>query len=288
MFIYQILLFTILISCNDFNHMLYQNWKKRTLAREPKVEDIDIWKDELAMEEEEILQLEKKIYKMVHKTRKAGSVAWKIAKTYANIGNYEMGIHYYNQALKDKINSEKPNVEVHFFESSIPYFEKALKYKPINDQILFETGLAYANAAKDMGWEKIRTQASIKIFEALLKRDPSDTRYPFELALLYFYPSIYLSDFDRINSRNFDRTKNIEKSFELLNQILEKEPNNIPTYFAKANFLYRLGEEQEALQIYFQIKKILERLKKEGIIQGDLEKYPSYINTLKNIQKIQK
>ena len=288
MFIFYIIIFLFFFnSCDNFDNMLSENWQKRTIARKPSVENLERWKDELAMEEEEILQLEKKIYTMVHKTRKAGSVAWKIAKAYTRVGDFDMGIKYYNKALKDKIENNQ-NTEVHFFESSIPYYEKALKYKPINQDLLFETGIAYANSAKDRGWERERTKASIDIFQGLLKKDKDDTRYPFQLALIYFDSSVYYSIFDKANDININYQKNIDRAFALLDAILQKEPNNIPTHFAKANFLYRIGRNQEALNQYFQIKSTLERLKKSGVIKGNLEKNTSYINVIKNINQIQK
>ncbi|AOP35299.1 hypothetical protein A0128_16485 [Leptospira tipperaryensis] len=269
------------VSCERSKNFGFQNRGDRP----PSVEDLEAWKERLALNEAEIIELEKKISAMVQKTRSAGALSWKIAQGYMKIGDYDMGVKYYNRALKENNEGKKVEIvgaELHFFEPAIPFFEKALLLKPIDQQLLFETALAYANASKDRGWETARRQIAIDLFTHLAIQDPRDSRFPFQLALIYFDSSMPDSSWEGVSAGFHDQ----DKALRILDDILKKEFRNVPARFAKANFLYRLGKTDDAKEEYLKIKKTIEELNDAGLVREGLNKNDSYQNVLQNLKKI--
>ncbi len=286
----QLLLISFLLiplwSCDKLTEWGKKNARSKLLAPDPDTKDIEKWKEMFQMEEAEVRELESKIRKMVQKSSQAGGLSWKIARAYMKVANYELGSRYYTQALKEN-NDEKVEVigaEVHFFESAIPYFEKANLYRKADEDLLFETGLAYANASRDRGWDRERRQIALSIFKNLTRLNLEDTRYPYQIALIYFDSSMNDGKIEGIDPEGYNDQN---RALRILDDILKKEPRSVPVKFAKANFLYRLGRAKESESEYASIKNLLEDLKKKGIITEDLNQNQSYKNVLKNLEKIQ-
>ncbi|EPG64310.1 tetratricopeptide repeat protein [Leptospira wolffii] len=256
------------------------------IAKPPTVEDLEAWKRRLDMDESEIVELEKKIREMAAKTRSAGALSWKIAQGYMKIGDYDLAAKYYNNAIQAEVSGKKSEVvgaDVHFFESALPYFDKALLLAPVDQQLLFETGLAYANASKDRGWEPKRRQTAVEIFQSLTRQDPRDSRFPYQLALIYFDSSMNDSSWEGLHAGFQDQ----DKAFSLLDSVLKKEPRNVPVLFAKANFLYRSGKTDLAKEEYLRLKTTIEGLKTDGFIKEDLNENESYKNVINNLKKME-
>ncbi len=280
-----ILLFPI-VNCDKLTEWGKKNARSKLLAPDPDTKELEKWKEKLQMDEAEIRELDVKIRKMVQKSGLAGSLSWKIARAYMKVANYELGSRYYTQALKEN-NNEKVEIigaEVHFFESAIPYFEKANLYRKADEDLLFETGLAFANASRDRGWDKERRQIALNIFKSLTRLNPDDTRYPYQIALIYFDSSMNDGKIDGIEPEGYNDQN---KALRIIDDILKKEPRSVPVKFAKANFFYRLGKTEEAKTEYIAIKELLEDFKKKGIITEELKENQSYKNVQKNLEKIQ-
>lgn len=280
--LYTVFLLLFLIDCKNLSKFSSSS----KIAKPPTVEDLESWKRRLDMDESEILELEKKIREMAAKTRSAGALSWKIAQGYMKIGDYDLATKYYNQAIKEEADGKKSEIvgaDVHFFESALPYFDKALLLAPVDQQLLFETGLAYANASKDRGWEPKRRQIAIEVFQSLTRQDPRDSRFPYQLALIYFDSSMADSSWEGIQAGFHDQ----DKAFLLLNSILKKEPRNVPVLFAKANFSFRAGNSDLAKEEYLHLKSTIEGLKKDGFIKEELEENESYKNVMNNLKKIE-
>lgn len=269
-----------------------QNRAKERMSGNVDEKEIEIWKEKLGLQEAEIRALDEKIKEMVSKTKQAGSLSWRIAKAYLKVGNSEISTEYYQKAIDDQIHGvyepSQSRPELHKFESAIPFFENALKNRTVDEDLLFETGLAYANASRDRGWDKERRSIAIQIFKGLMRRNPEDLRYPYELALIYFDSSVN----DGIVEGTSDGYNDTQKAFQLLNYILERQEkenlfvDSVSTRFALANFHYRLGNVSEAVMHYKKIKSLLENFAEAGKIKN-LAKNPSYINVTRNLQKIQ-
>lgn len=260
----------------------------------PKVNqrELESWKEKLALEEAEIKALDEKIKLMVVKTKTAGALHWKIAKSYMNAGNFEVSSEYYQRAIDDQTKGvtdpSNSRPEIHRFESAIPFFEGALKSREVEEELLFETGLAYGNASRDRGWDRERRTIAVNMFRGLMRRNPEDLRYPYQLALIYFDSSINDGLVEGVNEGYND----IPKAYRLLEYVLGKQESqnlladSVPTRFAIANFLYRQGKVDEAQTHYQRIKTILERFNEEGKIK-DLKKNPSYLNVIRNLETIE-
>lgn len=290
----QFLMISLILSFSFCEKL--EEWGQRRarerLGGQVDEKEIEIWKEKLGLQEAEIHALDEKIKEMVSKTKQAGALSWKIAKAYLKVGNSEISTEYYQRAIDDQLHGvyepAQSRPEIHKFESALPFFETALKNRTVDEELLFETGLAYANASRDRGWDRERRKIAINIFKGLMRRNPDDLRYPYELALIYFDSSIN----DGLVEGVSEGYNDIPKAFNLLNYILERQErenllaDSISTRFALANFHYRLGNVAEATSHYKKIKSLLEGFADAGKIKN-LSKNPSYINVTRNLEKIQ-
>lgn len=286
----KIIIFLFLLNLSHCEKL--KEWgRQNTLDKmNPKVnsnKEIQEWTERLALTEAELVELDNQIKKMVKKTRDAGSLSWRIAKAYMKVGNYELGSRYYTQAVKQNAEGKKEtSLDSKPFDTTTAFLDKALIYKGIDEELLFETGLAYANSSKDRGWEKQRREIAVEIFQQLMKINSKDNRYPYQLALIYFDSSISSMALEGVDPSLVKRDTDI--ALKLIDLVVQKEPANIPAKFARANFYYRVGNIRVALDEYNSIKRQLEDLKKRGVIKESLDKNPSYKNVMKNIEVIEK
>jgi hypothetical protein len=270
-----------LVSCEVWEKLTKSRWDKKNVIQAPADSELVNWSEKLALEEAEIEEMDQKIRKLVQKSNQAGALAWKIARGYMRSGSFEMGSKYYSEAIVEDL--KKQNFEIHNFESALPYFEKAMAMGKLDKQLLFESALAFANASKDMGWEPERRKRAISLFKQLSRIDPKDTRFPFQLALIYFDSSLKGEAWSGKMNAGYDE---VGDAFLLLEQILKLEPFNIPARFARANFLYQIGKVDIAESDYIRIKGMLEEMKDKGAIKEPLGENVSYQNVLKNLEKL--
>lgn len=277
----------LFVRCDKMDEIAKKNWeKKHDQMHNADSKDVDRWKETLAVNEAELKALDKSIREMVGRTAQSGALSWRIAQAYMKASNYEMGARYYQRALEEATESERMNSSsggrIAFWDSALPYFDKSLLYRKVDKELLFEMGLAYANASKDMGWEPVRRSRAVDIFIALTRYDVKDSRFPYQLALIYFDSSISSGTWAIQEGYN-----DINKALNLLDEIILVEPENIPTRFAKANFLYRMGRTRDAYSEYNRIKSTIEDLDRRGKVEGGLDNNSSYKNVLRNLDKIQ-
>lgn len=281
-----------LTQCEKLDEFGQKRMKERLGGPKVDEREIEIWKEKLGLEEAEIRELDEKIKQMIVKTKKAGALHWKIAKSYLKAGSYEISSEYYQKAVDDQTKNvtdpSNSRPEIHKFESAIPFFEGALRNREIDEELLFETGLAYGNASRDRGWDKERRAIAVNIFRGLMRRNPEDLRYPYELALIYFDSSINDGLVEGVSEGYNDTTK----ALKLMQYILEKQESSqmiaesVSTRFALGNFNYRIGKIAEAEDHYKRIKQILERFSEEGKIKN-ISKNSSYINVMRNLENIE-
>lgn len=291
--IFGILLITHLLGCEKMDEMAKKNWeKKHNRMHSADSKEVERWKESLAINEAELKALDKSIQNMVGRTAQTGALSWKIAQAYMKASNFEMGARYYQRAADElagrdaSYGSDRSNRSeggrMAFWDSSLPYFEKSTVYRKIDKELLFEMGLAYANASRDMGWEPERRKRAVDIFINLSRLDNKDTRFPFQLALIYFDSSVSSGSW-----AIQEGYRQMDQAFVLLDEILKLEPENVPTRFAKANFLYQLGKNREAYNEYGRIKSIIEDMDKRGELRDRLRNNRSYQNVLRNLQAIE-
>lgn len=270
--------------CDYLKSLTESRYRKRIGGEPASEKDIVNWKEKLALEEAEIEEMEKRIRKMVQKSNQSAALSWKIARAYMRAGSADLGARYYDEALAESIpNAKQGGFEIHSYESALPYFDKAIQSGKLDKQLLYEAAVAYANASKDMGWESTRRNRAINLFKQLSKLDKEDSRFPFQLALVYFDSSLKDEAWNGKLTSGYDE---VELAFSLLDQILRKEPYNVPTRFAKANFLYQVGKSNLAYDEYTRIKSILEEMKEKGNIREPLEENSSYRNVIKNLNQL--
>ncbi|MBM9548983.1 hypothetical protein JWG40_18290 [Leptospira sp. 201903074] len=270
--------------CDYLKSLTESRYRKRIGGEPASEKDIVNWKEKLALEEAEIEEMDKRIRKMVQKSNQSAALSWKIARAYMRAGSADLGARYYDEALAEALpNAKQGGFEIHSYESALPYFDKAIQSGKLDKQLLYETAVAYANASKDMGWESTRRSRAINLFKQLSRLDKEDSRFPFQLALVYFDSSLKDEVWNGKLTSGYDE---VETAFSLLDQILRKEPYNVPTRFAKANFLYQVGKSNLAYDEYTRIKSILEEMKEKGTIRESLEENSSYRNVIKNLNQL--
>ncbi len=282
-----------LSSCEQLDKMAKKNWEKKYgKLKSADFQKVEKWKETLAVNEAELRALDQSIQKMVKSTAQAGALSRRIAQAYMRASNFEMGLRYYQKAAEEMAGREVANGAIQqsrgqpgkltFWDSSLPYFEKAILFSRIDKELLFEMGLAYANSSKNMGWEPERRRRAIEIFTNLIRYDPNDSRFPYQLALIYFDSSVSGATWSLQ-----EEYRDEEKAFRLLDEILKKERENVPARFAKANFLYRIGETERAYSEYRTIKSTIEEIARSGGLREPLEKNSSYQNVLRNLKEIE-
>lgn len=290
-FLYLVLIFGLL-HCEKLRELGRENMKRRMGGSPVNELEIEKWKEKLGLQEAEVIQLDERIRDMVKSTKQAGALSWKIAQAYMKVGSYDYSLAYYQRAIEEQntgqVNTANSRPELHSFESAIVFFEKALLYKNIDENLLYEAGLAYGNASRDRGWDKERRTIATNIFKGLIKINPDDMRYPYQLALIYFDSSMTDGLVEGVDPEGYnDADKAMKILFAIVRYHEEKKQlgETIPIRFTIANFLYRQGRVDESEEQYEKIKAMLEKFKDEGAI-SNLDKNESYQNVVRNLKKI--
>lgn len=279
----SILVVMNLTACDFWKSLTESRYKKA--QKEPTEKDLVNWKEKLALDEAEIEELDKRLRTLVQKSNQAGALSWKIARAYMRAGSADLATKQYEDALRESLELKRENgYEIHSYEIALPYFEKAIAIGKLDKQLLYEAAVAYSNASKDMGWEPTRRSRAVSLYKQLIRLDKNDSRFPFQLALLYFDSSLKDEAWKGKAGSGYNE---IEIALSLLDQILIVEPFNIPTRFAKANFNYQLGNVDIAKNEYSRIKSSLEEMKEKGAIRESLSENASYQNVLKNLKELE-
>lgn len=289
--LYLVLFFGI-FQCDKLRELGRENMKRRMGGAPVSELEIEKWKERLGLQEAEVIQLDERIRDMVKTTKQAGALSWKIAQAYMKVGSYDYSLAYYQRAIEEQnsgqLNTANSRPELHSFESAIVFFEKALLFKNIDENLLYEAGLAYGNASRDRGWDKERRTIAINIFKGLTKINPDDMRYPYQIALIYFDSSMTDGLVEGVDPEGYnDAEKAMKLLFAIVRYHEEKKQlgETIPIRFTIANFLYRQGKVDESEEQYEKIKAMLEKFKEEGAITN-LEKNESYQNVTRNLKKL--
>ncbi len=265
-FLFNLLL--LFIACGDMANTI-QNWGQRYRTERKikiKEEDIQKWKTDLEISEKESREIFILIQKFANEKKLQGELSWKIGKALMDLNSYETASEYFLQSFeKQLVDSEK---HLKIYESALVYYEKALKYyTPIPD-LLFDAAICYGNASSALGWEEERFKTAVFLLERGMASKPDDIRFPYTLGILL--------------GKTTNQYKDVERSIELLNLVIEKDKYNIPSYFAKGNILVENGELQEAFIVYEKITEVIKEMYQKGLLKGDYTKNRKYIKALEN------
>jgi tetratricopeptide (TPR) repeat protein len=212
------------------------------------------------------------MHDLVQESNLQGMLAWKIAKAYTREKRYDMAAEYYEAAFEGRMPVGE-TVDPLSTENSLPFYRNALKRHIPDVELLFDAGLAYANASRELGWEESRWRTAVLIFERMLEMKPDDLRSPYQLALLYAFTT--KSDL-----------KNTERALGYLERILKSEENNIPARFAMAHIHVMEGHYEKGRSEYVTIKDVIENMFNAGLISGSYQRNPQYQKAVQNIEKL--
>lgn len=251
-----------------------RNWGERQRRRrvdQLSESDLEKWQKDFAISRERAIELNKTIQSFVQESDKQGRLAYQIAQSFMKEDRYEIALQYFNAALENRMieYGANPAGRLTLFETPLPFFNEALLRNPISNDLLFDAGLCYANASKDLGWEAQRWKRAVALFEILRQRDPKHTGPPFQLALLY----------GKITDENL---RDVDKALELLRELLKINESDISARFALANILTENRMYGEAREQYIRIQEILKDMYDSGVIKGRVSKNQQYIQAGKN------
>lgn len=233
--------------------------------------EIQRWKRDLDISDSEIQELNRRIQELVQESNHKGQLSRRIGKAYMDAGRYEMATMHYGAALEDEMFDER---QLRSIERSVPHYREALARHNLEPELVFEAGLAFANAAVNLGWEDRRLNTAIYLFERHAELKPEDHRPRYQLALIYGKTA---------NSDYFFP----DRSISMLEDILLEEPDNVPVRFARAHILAENGQWDFAIDEYRTIRGVLEDMHGRGQLPGNVRRNPQYIQAGENLEKLQ-
>jgi len=234
--------------------------------------DIEMWKRDLGMSRERVEKLHADIHSTVQESNYQGILSWKIAKAYAEEARYEMAAEYYEAALEERAPVGE-HTSAYYLEQAIPFYEEALKRHLPDPELLFDAGLCYANASKNLGWERSRWQIAVLLFQRLHEMKPDDIRAPYQLALLY-------------GMAGKPKLRDTDRALALLDENLRREPNDVPSRFLMAHLYALIGNFERAKHEYEQIITVIEDLHATGQLGGPATNNPQYKKARENIEQL--
>lgn len=264
--------FLFFTGCSDVRHTI-QNWVERhRTSRQQKIhrEDIEKWKHDLAISEEEAEKLYRWIYDFAREKKLQGEISWKIGKALMEQASYELASSYMKNAFGGELKDEK---EVSLFEEALPYFQKALIHAPLNPDLLYDAGLCYGNASRALGWEERRFRTAIYLLERGWSLNQNDTRFAYVLGILY--------------GKTTNTLRNVEKAIRLFDFTIRKDPYFLNPYFAKAQVLVEEGLFQEAFFVYNEITEVIKDMYAKKLLRGDYTDDPRYRQAMHNMKELQ-
>lgn len=262
-----------LIGCEGVTDSI-RNWgerSRRNRAEELREEELRKWERDLNLSRARVLELHRSVHDLVQESGKQGMLSWKIARAYMKDQRFEMAGTYYRGAIEGRL--PDPAEAGPLFESALPFFREALRRRRINEELLFEAGLCYANASRAMGWEESRWRTAELLFDQMRAIKPDDSRAAYQLALLY-------------GKTPRDDLRQRDRAIALLEAIILREEKNLPAHFARAHMLVEKGDLAAALQAYDILRERIETLHGQGVIGGNLRNNPQYQRVQVNIEKL--
>ncbi len=266
----------LLTSCGVMDSL--RNWGERQRMRRQKdlrESDLRQWETDLKLSRERVEELNEKINEMVQESDRIGQLSWRIGKAYLDAGRFEEAIPHYSAALENSIakGDRFYGQRISTYDNALPYFNEALKRYKHSPDLLFEAGLAYANASHELGWEANRWHMAIFLFDAMRQTYPSDIRPLFQLALLY-------------GKTTNPELKDVSRAIAYLRESLRIQENDVPARFALAGLLVESGDLTSARNEYVSLVSRIEQMHSAGILKGSKEKNIKYLQAKSNLEKL--
>ena len=253
-----------------------RNWGITTRQDKAKeIEEVQLkqWERDLNLSRTRVNELRQNISDLIQESNRQGHLSWKIAKAFCESERYEEGIDHIHDALENRPTGESKKEELNIYEKSLPYFQRALKKHKIEANLLFDAGLCYANASKTLGWERNRFETAVYLFERMQALAPNDSRASYQLAILF--------------GKTIDEDlRDRNRAIQLLNEVINKDENDIASRFALANIYVEDGKMEQAVEEYRIIQSKIEELHSRGTIPGSLKKNRQYNQAAKNIEEL--
>ncbi len=271
----SVLIIFFVFNCKEINHYGNKIYEWARKHRQNQIEstteeNIEKWKKEYELTQKEAEELFANIQKFAQLKKMEGEVAWRIGKAFMQLSSFELAKDFF----KDSLNQKLEGLSSHnYYEEALPYFDKAIKNYPLNSDLLYDAGICYGNASRNMGWEIERLKIAIFLLEAGAKTYPEEIRFYYPLALLY--------------GKSHSAIKDIEKAIKILEYLIKKEKYYIDAYFAKAHIEAENGLFEESYETYNQLSQIIEEMHNKKILKGSVQENSQYRKVLENMKQLE-
>lgn len=247
--------------------------RNRQPIEKPDPAEIERLERDLRLSRERALDLQARINELAGEQRLQGRLAWQLARAHMQRARYDLAAQQMIAAAQGAPaeGATDPGIS---FEQALPLFREALRQHSVDPELLFEAGLAFANASRAMGWEKNRFDTAVFLFERMAALKEEDSRPRYQLALL-------------LGKTNDPSRRDASRAIALLRDVVLREDANIPARFALAHLLVEAGELDAARNEYHAILEQLSELKRRGAIGGDLEDVPNYRQAKENLEALE-
>ncbi len=257
-----------------------RNWGQRerwNRAKEINQDDLAQWQKDLEISEDKVRELYKNIQLLTQESAHQGNVSWKIAKAYAEQGRFELAEEHYKRAVEDRQGgfTERPAESDPMWEKSLPFYKNALKKHTVSKDLLYDAGLAYANASRASGWSGDRWDTAVYLLGTVMRMDPDDVRPYYPLALLY-------------GKTTDESRRDTAEALKLLDTLILRQNQDVAARFAKANILAETGDFDRALSEYRNIKQIIEDMHNTGVLKGSIDRNIKYQKASENIIRLER
>jgi tetratricopeptide (TPR) repeat protein len=217
--------FLISISCQDFMDKFSLDRKvDRTMSPQEK----DSFQKKLEFWENDLSELEDEFQEKLKLVSKMGELSKKLATGYTRIARFELASHEFHNAIQYEAGVKSKQK---IYKTAIKYYKKAFLYSVVDDDLLYQAALVYANASMVMGWEESSLKTAMTIFKGLLKKNPQNPRALFQRALLYY--------------RAYEMP---QKAIKDLKKLIRITPDDVPTYELLGHIYYSMNKPVIALR----------------------------------------
>lgn len=259
------------LACDELRTWGYHS--RRNREEKIRAEDLENLQRDLEISQARALELHETIQAIAQESNHQGRISWRIAQTYVEQARYDMAAPYFVDAFEDRYNGRHDEGFVEL-EKALPHYERALQRNSVDPDLMYEAGLCFGNASHAMGWEEQRWRIAAMLFRRLMDIEPESNRGQYELALL-------------LGKVENPRLRDLDRSIELLQEVVQNEEDNIPARFALAHMMVLNENLNGALIEYEAIQDRLRQLAGRGVISGSYENQPAYQNAQNNIEKLQ-
>lgn len=218
--------------------------------------------------EEDLAEHEQEYQEKLNSVREAGRLAKKLAVGYTNMARYELAAREYHKAIALEAGAGQNGRDLVYYKKAISFYKKAFVYSRVDDDLLYQAGLVYANASYTMGWEAESLAVAFEIFSGLIRKNPQNSRAWYQRGVL-----------------NYRARRDFDAAIRDFKQVTRLAPREAPAWEALGKIYFGQRKLALAARHYRQAANIMEEtLRKRKIDPGKFPKYRQVRQILETLE----